>query len=126
MYSRPNRRNTHHGEVELPRDYRGNAFMPFPDPPALAGIREENEQKKDKGKNENCGECDECLNCDEAQIDTLPICSKSPKLKGLDGLFGGDFGLEELLLLGVIFLLFSDSSHRDNELIIALLLILVI
>ena len=34
-----------------------------------------------------------------------------------------DAGLEELLLLGVIFLIFSDEEKRDNELLISLLLI---
>jgi hypothetical protein len=125
MYSRPNRRNTHHGEIELPRDYSGNAFMPFPDPPVLAGIREENEHKRAQVKENECPCCNECDNA-EAEQATLPVCTDRPKLSGLGGLFDGELGLEELLLLGVIFLLFSDSSHRDNELLIALLLILVI
>lgn len=47
--------------------------------------------------------------------------------RGLPGLSGlGDAGLEELLLLGVIFLIFSDEDHRDDELLICLLLILFI
>ncbi len=124
MYSRPNRTNTHRGEVELPRDYRGNAFMPFPDPPALAGIREENEQKRAQAKEEECPCCDECADTKEEAV--LPVCPERPRISGFGGLFDGELGLEELLLLGVIFLLFSDSSHRDNELLIALLLILVI
>lgn len=123
MYSRPNRRNTHHGEIELPRDYSGNAFMPFPDPPVLAGIREENEQKRARER-EDAPVCDECADTKEEAV--LPACAERPKLSGLGGIFDGELGLEELLLLGVIFLLFSDSSHRDNELLIALLLILVI
>ncbi|MCQ2354923.1 MAG: hypothetical protein MJ102_07490 [Clostridia bacterium] len=55
---------------------------------------------------------------------------KSDRDGGLTGLMGlsglGDAGLEELLLLGVIFLLFSDDGCRDDDLLICLLLILLV
>jgi hypothetical protein len=52
--------------------------------------------------------------------------ARPPALAGLGSIFGGNIGLEELLLLGVIFLIFTDESLRDSELLICLLLILFI
>jgi hypothetical protein len=104
--------------------------MPFPEPPLFSGIREENEQKKAEKAEEAAQMISEPPSeppvVEERLESDAPHHVDAPKIAGLGGLFGGEAGLEELLLLGVIFLLFSDSTHRDNELLIALLLILVI
>ena len=121
MYSRQNRNGQEDIRVELPRDYSGNAFSPF------VPIREQTdacpiiEQKEDK-----------CPEREERPAESCPPaeCEKGKDtafgLTGLKGLLGGNIGLEELLLLGVIFLIFTDNELRDNELIICLLLILFI
>ncbi len=121
MYSRQNRSGPAEVQVELPRDYSGNAFSPFPP------VREPIEAcSKIERKEEKCPEREDCppKNCDVAECEK----EKSPifGLSGLKGLLGGNIGLEELLLLGVIFLIFNDNELRDNELLICLLLILFI
>ena len=121
MYSRQNRNGQGDVQVELPRDYSGNAFTPF------SPIREPIEAcAKIEPKEERCPEREECPKkfCEIAECEN----NKSPAfgLSGLKGLLGGNIGLEELLLLGVIFLIFNDNELRDNELLICLLLILFI
>jgi len=121
MYSRQNRNGQGEVQVELPRDYSGNAFSPFPP------VREPVEAcAKIEPKEEKCPEKEECpqKSCEIAECEK----EKSPSfgLSGLKGLLGGNIGLEELLLLGVIFLIFNDNELRDNELLICLLLILFI
>jgi hypothetical protein len=54
------------------------------------------------------------------------VSASAPSPRGLSSLFGGNIGLEELLLLGVIFLIFADENNRDSETLICLLLILFI
>ena len=121
MYSRQTRNGQTEVQVELPRDYSGNAFSPLPP------IREPVEAcAKIEPKEEKCPEREECpqKSCEIAECEK----EKSPSfgLSGLKGLLGGNIGLEELLLLGVIFLIFNDNELRDNELLICLLLILFI
>lgn len=138
MYSRQNRSGREEISVELPRDYSGNAFSPFPQyqEPPLRGPRvqpqcerkidEDCRKKEDRPK-------DECM---EEECKTEECCKAEPiechpprgsfGLTGLKDIFGGNIGLEELLLLGVIFLIFTDNDLRDNELLICLLLILFI
>ena len=123
MYSRQQRNGREEIAVELPRDYSGNAFSPFPprrEQPACVTEIPRCEEKK---------EADEC---EEHPIPTYTErhspreeC-RPPVLAGLGSLFGGNIGIEELLLLGVIFLIFADESLRDSELLICLLLILFI
>ena len=140
MYSRQNRSPRAEISVDLPRDYSGSAFSPFPslrDMPVYNSAEsvhkdEKNESCRDGDKKaENKDECcennsTECAisetRCPEDRITERP----GGLLGGLSGLLGGNIGLEELLLLGVIFLIFSDDSLRDNELLICLLLILFI
>ena len=128
MYSRQNR-NGNEIAVELPRDYSGNAFSPFPprrEPPARASEIAHCGEKREEcapQKAEECSLCPppECLpeECGHRE-------GKPPILAGLGNIFGGNLGLEELLLLGVIFLIFTDEGLRDSELLICLLLILFI
>ncbi len=119
MYQRQNRNEV---SVDLPRDYSGNAFSPFagrepplraprqsPPPAPPEPLPEECPKKEEHGQGECC------------KAEPMPL-----KLGGLSSLLGGNIGLEELLLLGVIFLIFADSTHRDSELLICLLLILFI
>lgn len=125
MYSRQNRNPRADVSVELPRDYSGSAFYPFPsfpsEPEPDCDCRKEEkcevkcEEKCEEKRDEKC----ECAVCETK-------CQQNGLLGGLSGLLGGNIGLEELLLLGVIFLIFSDDSLRDNELLICLLLILFI
>lgn len=120
MYSRQNRNPRVDVSVELPRDYRGNAFSTFqnyaPEPPEECHEPEHKEECHEEEKDqERC----ECALCEQKP-------PKASLLGGLSGILGGNIGLEELLLLGVIFLIFSDDSLRDNELLICLLLILFI
>lgn len=130
MYSRQQRNGREEIAVELPRDYSGNAFSPFPprrEPPVCATEVPPCEERREVGcVPERKEECEECA---------VPICpekecrceeSRPPVLAGLGGFLGGNIGLEELLLLGVIFLIFTDESLRDSELLICLLLILFI
>lgn len=122
MYSRQNRNPRADVSVELPRDYSGNAFYPFPSIPSEPkppAERPEPEKREECREEEKCEEKSECTVCEQKP-------PPNPLLGGLSGLLGGNIGLEELLLLGVIFLIFSDESLRDNELLICLLLILFI
>ncbi len=130
MYSRQQRNGREEIAVELPRDYSGNAFSPFPsrrEPPVCATEVPPCEERREA----------ECVpeKQEEHQDCAVPICpdgdrhhseKRPPALAGLGSLFGGNVGLEELLLLGVIFLIFTDESLRDSELLICLLLILFI
>ena len=77
------------------------------------------EHREECREEEKCEEKIECTACE-------PKEPQKPILGGLSGILGGNIGLEELLLLGVIFLIFSDDGLRDNELLICLLLILFI
>ena len=121
MYSRQNRNPRADVSVELPRDYSGSAFYPFSgmqssDHPPECKPQEHHPECREEEKCEDKSECTVC----EAKQPQQPI------LGGLSGILGGNIGLEELLLLGVIFLIFSDDGLRDNELLICLLLILFI
>lgn len=139
MYSRQNRNGQGDVSVELPRDYSGNAFssfsrnqepmprarMPFePRPDREEECREKGEERKCPEPEKEDHECKE--ECRPEHDDCHSQNSLLSGLSGLKGLFGGNIGLEELLLLGVIFLIFSDNDLRDNELLICLLLILFI
>ena len=118
MYSRQNRNPRADVSVELPRDYGGSAFYPFPSIQGGVGtpaLQPEPECREEEKREEAC----EVASCE-------PKPPSSPLLGGLSGFLGGNIGLEELLLLGVIFLIFTDGSLRDNELLICLLLILFI
>ena len=124
MYSRQNRNPRADVSVELPRDYSGSAFSPFPsfrpEPPAECREPEKHEECREEEKcEEKCEEKAERAVCERKS-------HQNSVLGGLSGILGGNIGLEELLLLGVIFLIFSDDSLRDNELLICLLLILFI
>ncbi len=140
MYSRQNRNPRAEVSVDLPRDYSGSAFYPFPmhrDAPLSnpgKNVREEEKieehcekdqerEEKEKCCQESAAECTASEACCPAE--TLPR-RPSGLLPGLSGLLGGNIGLEELLLLGVIFLIFTDNDLRDSELLICLLLILFI
>ncbi len=117
MYQRQNRNEV---SVDLPRDYSGNAFSPFGgrEPP----LRNPRQAPPPEPKPEECPRVPECSDKPEpCHAEPMPL-----KLGGLSSLLGGNIGLEELLLLGVIFLIFADESHRDSELLICLLLILFI
>ena len=124
MYSRQNRNPRAEVSVDLPRDYSGSAFYPFPSS-IEQPLRNQTANQREDEREEVCEEKreEECKKSVEVCSDPCP-----PKgiLQGLSGLLGGSIGLEELLLLGVIFLIFSDNDLRDNELLICLLLILFI
>ena len=124
MYSRQNRNPRAEVSVDLPRDYSGSAFYPFPSS-IEQPLRNPTVNQREDEKEEVCEEKRE-EECEKS----VEVCSEPcpPKgiLQGLSGLLGGSIGLEELLLLGVIFLIFSDNDLRDNELLICLLLILFI
>lgn len=124
MYSRQNRNPRAEVSVDLPRDYSGSAFYPFPSS-IEQPLRNPTVNQREDEREEVCEEKreEECEKSVEVCSDPCP-----PKgiLQGLSGLLGGSIGLEELLLLGVIFLIFSDNDLRDNELLICLLLILFI
>lgn len=145
MYSRQGRGRE---LPDIPRDYSGNAFVPFVGSQAPTYPTRKDERVYVECRDSACG----CEGCDrEARGECLPEtercavgdgceckedavcaeqredgCKKAPSLAGLSGLLGGSIGLEELLLLGVIFLLFADGERRDTETIICLLLILFI
>ncbi len=124
MYSRQNRNPRAEVSVDLPRDYSGSAFYPFPSS-IEQSLRNPTVNQREDEREEVCEEKRE-EECEKS----VEVCSEPcpPKgiLQGLSGLLGGSIGLEELLLLGVIFLIFSDNDLRDNELLICLLLILFI
>ena len=158
MYSRQSRGR---GETmpDIPRDYSGNAFMPFPNPPtptypsrrdegrrtervetARVSERCESEectQRAERGDLPQSFECEGECSCSSCRLSSSDedggcasegelVSASAPTPRGLSSLFGGNIGLEELLLLGVIFLIFNDNELRDNELLICLLLILFI
>ena len=130
MYSRQTRNGQTEVQVELPRDYSGNAFSPFPpyrEPPVSATEVSSGEERREaECVPEKKEECEECVvrECEEKECRYEE--KRPPVLAGIGSLFGGNIGLEELLLLGVIFLIFTDESLRDSELLICLLLILFI
>ena len=119
MYSRQNRNPRAEVSVDLPRDYSGSAFYPFPSS-IEQPLRNPTVNQREDERVEVCEEKRE-EECEKS----VEVCSEPcpPKgiLQGLSGLLGGSIGLEELLLLGVIFLIFSDNDLRDNELLICLL-----
>ena len=128
MYSRQNRSGSEIS-VELPRDYSGNAFSPFSprkEPPIRASEVPHCEEKREECVPHKKDDRRECIlpECAGKECDG-EVC-RPPVLAGLGNLFGGNIGLEELLLLGIIFLIFADESLRDSELLICLLLILFI
>lgn len=134
MYSRQNRNPRAEVSVELPRDYSGSAFYPFPSAADQALRNQPQSTRKEEGRAECSTEACAAEDIDASET-RLESCDSSedrrpppPKgvLQGLSGLLGGSIGLEELLLIGVIFLIFSDDGLRDNELLICLLLILFI
>jgi hypothetical protein len=120
LYSRQNRNPRADVSVELPRDYSGSAFSSFqnlvPESPDECHEPEHKEECAEEEKDQEM--------CERSVCEQKP--PKASLLGGLSGILGGNIGLEELLLLGVIFLIFSDDSLRDNELLICLLLILFI
>jgi hypothetical protein len=118
VYSRQNRNPRTDVSVELPRDYGGSAFYPFP---SIQGRVEAACEPPEA----ECRAVEKCEKACETSVGE-PKHPAPPLLGGLSGLLGGNIGLEELLLLGIIFLIFTDSSLRDNELLICLLLILFI
>ena len=130
MYSRQQRNGREEIAVELPRDYSGNAFSPFPprrEPPVCVTESPRCEEKREEEHS--------CERADVREGCSVPACTEGhphreecrpPVLAGLGSLFGGNIGIEELLLLGVIFLIFADESLRDSELLMCLLLILFI
>ena len=121
MYSRQSRNGQSEVQVELPRDYSGNAFTPF------MPIREPIEAcTKIEPREEKCQEREECHPEPHPPVECEKDKNLSWGLSGLKGILGGNIGLEELLLLGVIFLIFTDNELRDSELLICLLLILFI
>ena len=130
VYSRQQRNGREEIAVELPRDYSGNAFSPFPpyrEPPVSATEVSRGEERREaECIPEKKEECEECIVQECNEKDRLYEESRPPVLAGIGNLFGGNIGLEELLLLGVIFLIFTDEALRDSELIICLLLILFI
>ncbi len=121
MYSRQNRNGPVDVHMELPRDYSGSAFTPFVparEPIEACPIIEPKEEKCPEREEDPADSCAPA-ECEKEKIPSFG-------LSGLKGLLGGNIGLEELLLLGVIFLIFTDNELRDNELLICLLLILFI
>ena len=125
MYSRQNRNPRAEVSVELPRDYSGSAFYPFPSIQNSQGAVEPPAECNEPKAREECREEEKCRESAECAVSE----TKAPRnsfLGSLPALLGGNIGLEELLLLGVIFLICSDDSLRDNELLICLLLILFI
>ena len=130
MYSRQQRNGREEISVELPRDYSGSTFSPFHprrDPPVCATEMPRCEERREAEA--SCEKADVREEC-TAPHPIEKHCPKEethpPALEGLGSIFGGDIGIEELLLLGVIFLIFADESMRDSELLICLLLILFI
>lgn len=130
MYSRQQRNGRDEIAVELPRDYSGNAFSPFPpyrEPPVSATeVTQCEERREAECEPQNNEEREQCVVRECEAKECRQEESRPPVLAGIGGLFGGNVGLEELLLLGVIFLIFTDESLRDSELLICLLLILFI
>ena len=130
MYSRQQRNGRDEIAVELPRDYSGNAFSPFPprrEPPVCASeVPPCGERREEECVREVKEECRENDYAPYFENECSREECRPPVLSGLGSLFGGNIGLEELLLLGVIFLIFTDESLRDSELLICLLLILFI
>ena len=130
MYSRQQRNGRDEISVELPRDYSGNAFSPFPlrrEPPVCATEVSHCEERREGERPCERSDTREEYPAPQPEEKHCPREEyRPPVLSGLGSIFGGNIGLEELLLLGVIFLIFTDESMRDSELLICLLLILFI
>lgn len=140
MYSRQNRNTRAEVSVDLPRDYSGSAFSPFPslrEVPVYNSaetMHREDKTEACQDRDKNCESKDECCEKNNSECGLSESCCSVDHMPerpgglfgGLSGLLGGNIGLEELLLLGVIFLIFTDNNLKDSELLICLLLILFI
>ena len=137
MYARNGDRKIPAG-ITIPENYGGSAFVPPPDETAECGAEPAR----------HCGSCREDDAHDGADITSAPdrdapCCApdncgcKANNGKGdCDcpaerrdrpcGIMNINIGAEELLLIGIMALVFFNGEARDNELLICLLLVLLI
>ncbi len=124
MYSRyPNYRFAN--GVRVPDNYSGNAFIQTSrDNDEKEEIKQETEPEAEERVPER-GLIE--INA-EAEPKTVPVAKKIklPEFNfGLGKIFSGKFGFEELLLIGLIFLV-TQSENNDDDTILLLLLLLFI
>lgn len=112
--------------ILIPENYGGNTFSPQPPsppprppeppPPAAECHTCGDATKQPEGvKPQHCGKCD------------LPPPPAPPLPRPHHGgLMDISIGTEELLLIGVMALVFFGGEERDNELLICLLLVLLL
>ena len=117
MYARQNSDSRPQKNINIPLNYSGNAFFRSHETGAAPPPLEPSEEINTEGSREGA----------EVKTSGLPVfCEKEGKdSSGLFGLLGGGsrgIGFEELLILGLIFLISQNDSRDDLSLLLLLLL----
>ena len=118
MYARQNSDSRPQKNINIPLNYSGNAFF-----------RSHDTEAAPPPPSEPTEEINAEVSCESSEVKTseLPVfCEKEGKDSGgLFGLLGGGsrgIGFEELLILGLIFLISQNDSRDDLSLLLLLLL----
>lgn len=141
MYAKNGDRRVPAG-MTIPENYGGNAFAPRaaeappqpPAPPSESGCecRREPPAPPCNDKEKKCSnEPPRCCECGDTPQEA-PCTPTRPEPCGdrpsppHGGFMNISIGTEELLLIGIMALIFFSGDDRDNELLICLLLVLLI
>ncbi len=123
MYAKNGDRRIPPGIV-IPENYGGNTFSPQPPPPPRPPEPPHGEACR------TCGDATERPACVEprpcGECDPPPPPAPPPPRPLCGGLMDISIGTEELLIIGIMALVFFGREERDNELLICLLLVLLL
>lgn len=138
MYARNGDRKVPAG-ITIPENYGGSTFVPRPPEPATDECTCKPPSPADtcrcERENEKCENTQTCNCNDNSCVRPEPHTDRDGHGKcgnDDDDRHGGrsfmniNIGTEELLLIGVMALIFFSGDARDNELLICLLLVLLI
>lgn len=123
MYAKNGDRRIPPGIV-IPENYGGNTFSPQPPPPPRPPEPPPGEACRTYGDATEQPACVEPRPCGEC--DPPPPPAPPPPRPPHGGLMDISIGTEELLIIGIMALVFFGGEERDNELLICLLLVLLL